>query len=167
MSKSHRSQYLLLHSKSLKHLFFWVHIWIILTESFVDDSPGTLSFLSLLYQSKFSLDIRSNAKKESTVCSLASLLIPGLPTLPLTFLPNTSCFSRVNFVSKALNCSSMRFNFSVRSGSLSPNCFRFRFLPEGLVTARNDSLKAFSWEPFFPMAKCEENVDSGENPPPR
>ena len=88
---------------------------------------------------------------DNTLCSLISLFIPGFPTFPLTFLPNTSCFKRVNFVSKALNCSSIRFSFSFLSGSLSLNCFRFFFPTEGLVIADNDCLNALSCDPFFPI----------------
>ena len=88
-----------------------------------------------------------------TLCSPSSRFTPGFPVFPFTFRPKTSCFVRVNLVSKALNCSSIRLNFSGLSGSLSGICFLFRFSWLGLVTEERDSLNLFKWDPFFAILR--------------
>jgi hypothetical protein len=107
-----------------------------------------LPSLSFLHKGRFPLWIRLILKVH-TFSSPIVLLTNGLPTFPLTFLPNTSCFVRVNLVSKELNCSSICFSFSVLSTFFVGIGFRFRFPWEGRVIEERDSLNLFSCDPFF------------------
>ena len=117
-------------------------------------TPPALVFFCLALIKAFFLypTLTMKLLKNRTFCSPNALLIPGLPAFPLTFLPKTSCFDRVNFAPKTLNCPSICFNFAVLSGSFSENVRFFLFPVVGRVTLASESLNRRSCEPFLPMS---------------
>jgi hypothetical protein len=129
---------LTLSSKPFQHSLLQAKRRIIFTKTSIKDAASTSLCLPLLEQDFFSLQFCFSERpcmsfKLRTCSSPACLALAGFPTTPLSFLPPTSCFSRVTFSSNGLrrlwifSSFAAVFCFSFSTGT----DVRFRFFDEG------------------------------------